>query len=221
MTDREGRLGELRSMPRCGGVQIARNDSVDGLIEMLEFAKPQRVLEIGSSKGVSTEVFLLHCEHVTAVDPWELWPYYCGVRTDFKKNCQDKYSNLTCVQGFSPGALAGLEPASFDLVYIDGNHEYQALIDDVRGSFALVRSGGWIAGHDYWPAPGYRHVYDVVPAVHDVLGKPDRVFSDSSWIVRRPEALLEPPTHRAGQIAVYDVPEYSYYGHIAGTGTGA
>lgn len=45
----------------------------------------------------------------------------------------------------------------FDFVYIDGDHEYDSVIEDILAWYPLVRSGGIIAGHDYVKDGWHRH----------------------------------------------------------------
>lgn len=40
---------------------------------------------------------------------------------------------------------------SLDFVYIDANHTYQAVKDDIRMWYPKVKSGGLVMGHDYLP----------------------------------------------------------------------
>jgi predicted O-methyltransferase YrrM len=180
------RLDELRQTSRCGDEPIGL-DSVNGLIEMIGYAKPKRVLELGADRGVSTECFLILCEHVTVVDPWAAYPD----RYEYFMERSGKYPNLTIVRDYSPAALASLETASFDLVYIDAVHVYQPIIDDARASHRLVKPGGWMAGHDYWSP---NNDWDTIPAVDALFGKENiKVFSDGSWLARRPRKLRETP----------------------------
>ena len=148
---------------------------VPGLIDLINFTKPRSVLEIGCFTGISTEVFLLHCAHVTAVDCWDA-EY---IRIAFDSHVGD-YPHLSVMRGRSPGILAGLTLQSFDLCYIDADHSYEAVKDDIKECKRLVRPGGYIGGHDYgwWDCPG------VKPAVDEAFGKPDQVFRDTSWVVR-------------------------------------
>lgn len=149
------------------------------LYELLAIARPKSVLEIGCYRGVSTEVWLLHCAQVVAVDPWP----DVTIRRDFLARC-GHYPHLTMIEGFSPIALAPLNlwPASaqkFDLCYIDGDHSYEAVRRDIEACKALVRPGMFIGGHDYGgDCPG------VQIAVDEMLGKPQWRFSDGSWLVR-------------------------------------
>ena len=53
----------------------------------------------------------------------------------------------------------------FDSVFIDGNHNYAECKADIEAWRGLVRPGGIIAGHDYWPV----HV-GVMDAVNEMFG---------------------------------------------------
>lgn len=144
------------------------------LLELIEVARPRSVLEIGCYRGVSTEVWLLHCAQVVAVDPWP----DVTVRREFLARCSH-YPHLEMVEGLSPSALSNLTSRQFDLCYIDGDHSHEAVLQDIRACRPLVRPGGFIGGHDYGgDCPG------VAQAVDELLGKPDWRFSDGSWLTK-------------------------------------
>ena len=66
---------------------------------------------------------------------------------------------------------------SYDFVYIDGSHEKNNIERDLQLYVSKVKKGGYIGGHDYhevWP--------DVINAVNKIVGKPDVIFEDTSWI---------------------------------------
>ena len=66
---------------------------------------------------------------------------------------------------------------SVNLVYIDGDHSYESVKRDIKLYLPKIRHRGVIAGHDYhekWPG--------VMKAVDEQLGKPDKIFMDSSWV---------------------------------------
>ncbi len=149
------------------------NNHVAGLVELVELAKPRAALEIGCFRGVSGEVFALHCDRVVCVDPWPDERVYEEFR-----NRMRGYPHVEIVRGRSPEALERFADGSFDLVYIDGDHDDAAVRADSAASRRLVRSGGWLAGHDFCA-----DFLEVVAAVRDVLGK-TQVFADSSWLVR-------------------------------------
>lgn len=52
----------------------------------------------------------------------------------------------------------------FDFVFIDGDHEYNAVKRDIEMYSQLVKSGGWVVGHDYYECesihPGVKRAVD-------------------------------------------------------------
>ena len=62
-----------------------------------------------------------------------------------------------------------------DFIYIDGNHQYEYVKNDIILSQKIVKEGGIIAGHDY-------DNKGVIKAVDEVFTNPDKVFRDSSWL---------------------------------------
>ena len=209
--DKQQRLAELRKTARCGdGPPQCGLDSVDGLLDMIEHARPKKVLELGCDMGVSTECFLLHCDEVFAMDPWGYFPDVVlpvnKIKADEEKDHLDRwnlhgerfmarcgsYSNLTVIRDYSPRGVLKMVPqylGYFDLVYIDAVHEYQPILDDIRAVHPLIRDGGWIAGHDYWHP---NNEQDTIPLVDGLFGDDKKVFSDGSWLVRRPSFIPVP-----------------------------
>jgi predicted O-methyltransferase YrrM len=53
------------------------------------------------------------------------------------------------LQGLSVDIAKQIEDKSLDWVYIDADHEYQSVKDDIEAWFPKVREGGIISGHDY------------------------------------------------------------------------
>lgn len=72
-------------------------------------------------------------------------------------------------------------PNELDLVYLDSDHRYEAVKADLLAWVCKAKLGGLVAGHDYAdPAhPGVRQ------AVNEVIGEPDAVLRDTSWVWRR------------------------------------
>lgn len=170
------RLAELIQEP-WGNIRIP------DLQETLGYCSPHRVLEIGCFRGVSTEFWLLHCSHVTAVDPWPDGRVY----RDFRHRCRH-YPHLDILRGESPymvelhgkGFTAG---DAYDMVYIDGDHSYEAVKKDIIASVPLMTPHGFIAGHDYH-GDLQDEVAGVAMAVDELIGKPTFYGSDGSWAMR-------------------------------------
>lgn len=69
---------------------------------------------------------------------------------------------VTLVRQFSADAVRTVPPASLDFVYIDGNHAYPWIRQDLDDWSARVRAGGIVSGDDY-DAPGVKQ------AVHEFV----------------------------------------------------
>lgn len=80
----------------------------------------------------------------------------------------------------------GFQPIFLDFVYIDGSHEYQDVLSDLRGAWEIVSPGGIIAGDDYEYT---RHWKDNVQrAVNDFCqekGIEHEVYEHGQFLIRR------------------------------------
>jgi predicted O-methyltransferase YrrM len=110
------RLEELKVLKRHPeGVEFSNYSK--GLLDLVEYTKPKDLLEIGSFLGISTEIFLVLGINVTAIDPLNNGIY----SEEFLDKCT-KYPNFRIIKGYSPKDLNHLPDDSFDMVYIDGEH---------------------------------------------------------------------------------------------------
>jgi len=58
----------------------------------------------------------------------------------------------------SMDAVKDFEDNSLDFVYIDGNHTFKYVLEDMEGWLPKVKSEGWIGGHDYRRKQVYKAV---------------------------------------------------------------
>lgn len=81
-------------------------------------------------------------------------------------------------------AAARYADHTLDLVYIDAAHDYKSVRADILAWLPKLKRGGIMAGHDYDFSTAQSRGYGVIRAVHEVFCCPDRVFRDTSWLVR-------------------------------------
>lgn len=116
-----------------------------------------RILEIGSWFGAgSTQVFAGYARQVVCVDHWrgnenEVHRALAG-QVDpfalFRRNTEPFRDKVVAIHADS-SAIPGLfAPATFDLVFIDGDHRYEQTRADIANALPLVRAGGILCGHD-------------------------------------------------------------------------
>lgn len=137
-----------------------------------EVARGGLVAEVGSWRGRSTLVLAKHLPALAtlyAVDTWAGTPddpeqhdkLYAGagdVYADFRRNLAGPIRSerliplrMTSLEGATELARRH-GPASFDFVFIDADHRYEAVRADILAYLPLVKPGGLIGGHDLgWP----------------------------------------------------------------------
>ena len=97
----------------------------------------------------------LHC-----VDPWEPYSDYVEQHSESDRvNMQNGFEltksrlkgfDCNFIRKYSMDAVKNIPDGSLDFVFIDGNHSFRYVIDDIDEWTKKVRSGGLIAGHDYF-----------------------------------------------------------------------
>lgn len=130
--------------------------------------------EIGVEQGVFAQVICHTAQKLYCVDAWRA---YRGYRDHTRQGKLDNFFNITkqrlqpynveYIRKFSMDAVKDFEDESLDFVYIDANHDYEHVLEDVTQWARKVRKGGVVAGHDYIKRKGQDKYYDVVRAVND------------------------------------------------------
>jgi hypothetical protein len=65
------------------------------------------------------------------------------------KNDFSIHENVSIHKGFSSNILNEFKDEYFDLIYIDGDHTYSGVKNDLNLSYNKIKQGGFICGHDY------------------------------------------------------------------------
>lgn len=168
----------------------------------------RKALEIGSYMGESCHMLAssgLFNGGITVIDPWlgdeefntshtpELRWHWGEVIREFKLNIRN-FNRINIIQGKSEDYVHTFEDEELSFVYIDAVHSYEAVKESIELFLPKIKAGGYIAGHDYnlasLDAPLDRSKdipgswKGVVRAVDEMVGIPDAVFIDGSWIKR-------------------------------------
>lgn len=153
-------------------------------------SKATLLVEVGAYAGESSEIFAQEFPfmEIQCIDPWQQGYDPADVTSSADMGAVESdftlrtlyLSNLKKLKGISED-FPQLEPF---IVYIDGNHQYEAVKADIKFWLARLKPGGIIAGHDYWSDEFLKttpHVAGVKRAIHELLGVPDRTYGDGSW----------------------------------------
>ena len=152
--------------------------------------KNKIMIEIGCYQCESTEVFAQTFDNIYAVDSWQNGydPYdhssYVTEMSLVEKAFDvrmSKYDGIIKIKDTSTNFLQKFDGV-VDFVYIDGNHQYEAIINDLRLSAKVAK---YIGGHD-WGMPGLFKALvefldlEKIEDIKDVV-----VYPDSSWILTK------------------------------------
>lgn len=89
-----------------------------------------------------------------------------------------------CVFHHGTSRQCQAEITEVDVAYIDADHSYEAVKDDIALWYPRIAVGGALCGHDYYPSgapwPGVRRAVEEFVAEHQLTLN---VYADSSWMV--------------------------------------
>jgi len=157
---------------------------IDGLTNLIEdFVTPKSLIaEIGSFKGVSSEVFALFCNKLYCIDWWGSNPDYWWnqvigniineAESEFDK-VLSKYPNIKKYKGSSLNISTQFPDEYLDLIYIDADHEEANFKQDLETWIKKLKPEGIISGHDWLWVGDYVKQY-----THSQFIK---TYKDGSW----------------------------------------
>jgi len=127
------------------------------------FPSGSHFVEIGSWKGKSSVYMAVEIANsqkeiqFDCIDPWPDWKpdgeYFetmCkNLYETFLNNIEPVKEYLKPIKMTSIDAVNQYEDESLDFVFIDGNHEYEYVFEDIKHWLPKVKKGGVLSGHDY------------------------------------------------------------------------
>lgn len=118
-------------------------------------------VEVGVNRAENAKVFLDSWKgsRFIAIDPWAPVKGYVDllIRDDDREEAFAEAmrifsaygSRVTVMRGLSSTELPKLEDGSCDFIYIDADHSYERVREDIDLSWPKIKPNGILAGHDY------------------------------------------------------------------------
>lgn len=165
--------------------------------------------EIGVYKGAFSEQILnkVRPAKLHLIDPWLFQPspefsraWYGGVLGKDQTNMDEIYHSV--VEKFRPHIVSGqveihrgksadlsvqFQDQYFDWIYVDGDHRYEGVMQDLEMYLPKLKRGGLVAGDDY-DNPGWWNS-GVQKAVDEILSRgllKKVLIRNNQFILRRP-----------------------------------
>ncbi len=149
-----------------------------------------KVVEIGAWLGKSsfylTEKWGKKCD-IFIVDTWngsanELESSHRlatekDIFVDFMYNMKHNWGKFIPIRTSSENASTLFEDNELDFVFIDAEHTYQGLSNDLRCWMPKIKKTGILAGHDY-----HENWSGVIKAVDEIIGKDNIKLEGCTWI---------------------------------------
>jgi len=117
--------------------------------------------EIGVDKGKNAKSILkeLNIKRLYLIDVWFNYKGIPSIRPqkdNFKLVSKEFKNNkkVSIIKDFSINAVNKIADNSLDFVYIDANHSFESIYQDIKLWFNKVKEGGVIAGHDIYSHEG-------------------------------------------------------------------
>lgn len=147
------------------------------------------VVEVGVFRGSFAKEIICMTEpkELILIDPWvynqpvkQHWMFlpWGGIHSqaDFDKEYQkviDHFgalSNVKIIRGYSHDVVSSIPDNHVDWVYVDGAHDFDSVVEDVRDWYGKVKVGGWICGDDLdWCPEAGCPVQKAINTMQDII----------------------------------------------------
>lgn len=151
-----------------------------------KFPSGSSFVEVGVFKGRSLSYLIV--EMINANKEFSIIGIDLFVMLEISEDIVN--SNLTSVKekfnlitGNSVEVADSFKDESLDFVFIDGDHAYESIKEDILAWMPKIKNGGILAGHDY-PLESIPPFSDIKRAVDEILGEKNdkKYINELCWL---------------------------------------
>ncbi len=166
-------------------------------------SRPIVGVEIGVNQANNALEMLeeLNIKKLYLIDPYEYYDGYndnAGDLVAFEKYAHERLKRyddkIVWIKKQSSDAIGDI-PDNLDFVYVDGNHEYLPVLEDLKKYYPKIRIGGYIGGDDIFEPQSFNGRFGVLPALKQFCLERGLVSESDDrgvnfWINRKPVAFF-------------------------------
>lgn len=164
---------------------VERRNQIPSLLDLLKY---KTICEIGVEKGRHLDrLARINPVLLVGVDTWDVTDiaFYDNPLKKKERQYQGvmKWANkqnfdIRIIRDYSVKASLLFDDETFDFIYIDADHSYEAVRDDIAAWWPKVKQKGILGGHDYKIAKSRstQIEYGVIRAVDEFRKKEDLQF---------------------------------------------
>jgi len=157
--------------------------------------------EVGVCRGLFSEILCKGGFKMYGIDAWTMLHDYVHPKGQARLDQQYEETkarlaafDYTLIRKKSMDAVEDFEDESLDFVYLDANHHFKSIAEDIVEWTKKVRKGGIVSGHDFfysrkkgenaihvrWVVEAFVSAYDIKPLF--VLGRTKQKDKWPSWM---------------------------------------
>lgn len=156
-------------------------------------------VEVGVKQGEYSKIILdnWNCSEFYLVDAWRNFENYVDIANVSAQehlqymletlNLLKTYDNkIITIRALSKQASTLFPDETLDFVYLDANHTYEGVLEDLIYWFPKVKKGGVLAGHDYVDGNYQVGVFGVKTAVNTFFKEKINICTLPDWYTDYP-----------------------------------
>ncbi len=160
------------------------------LAELIKDHRVKYMIEIGCAYANLSEHLLEHTNvhYLYSIDPFKFYSAMPGLESEedylwLRNYVVDKMfpkynGRFSLIELESEKAFAAFKDQPFDMIFIDGNHDYSFVKKDIELYSTLLKSGGILSGHDITVFEG---VDRAVKEYQEATGKELKTLPGNIW----------------------------------------
>jgi len=114
-------------------------------VKISEICQPEELILIDSWSGARLYSGDVNGNHKNGVRQ-----YYTGQEAyDITEKNIKQCKGIVAMVKATTDILGAFQDNNFDMIYIDADHSYEGVLNDLKNAYNKIKNGGYIMGHDY------------------------------------------------------------------------